>query len=288
MSFGIRESSRSLGEPISLFFVRYGETPDAYFAYTDAEQIVTIQFDPDLGDVSFLPVPISFGEITASGSLDKASVEMRMPQNTPLADLFKLHPPSQVITLKVFQGHGDEDDYKVAWIGRILGGGREENEAVYTCEPVSTSMKRPGLRRNYQYQCPHVLYGPQCQANRAAATISRAVTAVAGALVSIGGTFANPDNYNGGIASWTTPDGRLEERTIVKRADTTTLIMSGVVVGLVVGQQIQLAFGCDHRLELAGNTLTGDCIDLHNNVLNYGGDLWIPLKNPIGIVNNFY
>lgn len=289
MAFSTREASRTLGEPVSLYFIKYGAPDDAYFAYTDAEQEIEHEFDNDLGPVTFLPIPILFGEVSSSGSLDKSAVELRTPQDSALAQKFTLHPPSQVITMLVFDGHDADDDFIVIWAGRILGGGREENEAVYTCEPVSTSLKRPGLRRNYQYQCPHTLYAFPCNADRQAATITRAVTAVAGSLVSLPpGWSATPDSYIGGIAKWETAEGLIEERTIIKLADTNTVILSGIASDLTVGAQIDLAFGCDHKLLIAGDHLEGDCITLHDNVLNYGGQLWIPLKNPIGIINNFY
>lgn len=281
MTFPIRESSRTLGEPVNLYFIVYGDTPASYYAYTDSEQEVHLNFDAALGEVIFKPIPITHGNITASGSLDKSAVEMRTPQSAELAQLFTLHPPSQIIRLTIFQAHDGDGDYRVEWVGRILGSSREVNEAVYTCEPVSTSMKRPGLRRNYQYQCPHVLYGPQCKADRGRATILRSVTGVAGALVSLPpGWDANPDRFNGGLAEWLTADGRTELRTIQKRADANTLILSGIAAGLVPGAQIKLSWGCKHD--------TPDCRDLHANVLNFGGQPWIPLKNPLGIKNNFY
>lgn len=289
MTFDARESSRSLGEPIKLYFIRHGNAPDAYYAYTNAEQVVEHEFDEELGPVEFMPIPIMSGRITASGSIDKAALEIRTPQDAELAAKFRLHPPSQVITLVIMAGHIGDTEFLVEWVGRVLNAGRQGNEAVYTCEPISTSVRRIGLRRNYQHQCPHVLYGDKCQADREAATIELSVTAVAGALVSLPSDWsATPDRYVGGIASWVTPEGSTEERTIVKRADSDTLILSGVAQGLSPGTQIKLAWGCSHRVLLAGATLEGDCIDLHDNILNYGGQLWIPLKNPIGITNNFY
>lgn len=283
MTFPIREASRTLGEPISLYFFRYGDTPDAYYAYTDCEQQVEHEFDPQVGLVVFQPIPVDRGEITSSGSLDKAAMEIRTPQNAELAQLFSLHPPSQIVTVVIFQGHEGDTDFRVEWMGRVLGSSREGNEAVYTCEPVSTSMKRPGLRRNYQYQCPHVLYsqGPGlCNADREARSILRSATGVAGALVTFG-AIDNPDMYIGGIAEWTAPDGRKELRSIVRRADGLTFVFSGIALGLTPGVVVKLSAGCDHKMD-------GDCLNLHNNVQNFGGQPWIPTENPLGIKNNYY
>lgn len=284
MSFANREASRQKGEPITLYFFRYGDTPASHFAYTDGEEAVVHAFDDPASPITFQPIPISRGAITSSGSLDRAALQIMMPDDEGMPMLFRYHPPSQVVTGIVFQGHVDDDDFKVVWAGRVLGcqlGG--QNTADFTCEPISTSLKRNGLRRRYQYGCPHVLYGPQCKADQEAASIYATVGGVSGALVSLGGGWsAQPTKYVGGLATWANSSGgRTETRTIVRLADTNTLVLSGIALGLSPGMPIKLAFGCDH-------IWNSDCTNLHDNVHNFGGDPFIPTKNPIGIVNNFY
>lgn len=284
MSFNARETSRTLGSPISLYFFRYGDAPDSYYAYTNAEQPVTHNFDPEVGEVTFAPIPIDRGPITSSGSLDKATLEIRTPQDSLLSKVFRLHPPSQVVVLTIFNGHDGDTEFKVGWGGRVLDCQLAGNEATFTCEPISTSLKRPGLRWNWQYGCPHVLYGEDCKADKEAATIIASVTSVAGALVTLPTTWAPADmkaKYIGGLAEWVNNEGRTEIRTIIRMADSTTLILSGFALGLLPGSSISLSFGCNH-------IWNEDCTNLHNNVKNFGGDPFIPTNNPIGIVNNFY
>lgn len=284
MTFNSRETSRHQGEPVSLYFFRYGDTPDAYYAFTDAEQPVTFGFDPQVGDVTFMPVPINRGTISASGSLDKAALEIRTAHDSELSLVFRLHPPSQVVVLSIFQGHAGDPDFKLAWGGRVLDCQLAGNEAIFTCEPISTSLKRPGLRRHWQYGCPHVLYGPQCKADKEAATIVSSVVSVQGALVNLPGPWAADPmkpKYVGGLAEWVNPQGRTEVRTIIRLADSDTLVLSGFALGLLAGSSISLSLGCNH-------IWNEDCTLLHNNVHNFGGQPFIPTKNPVGITNNFY
>src|SRR5688572_2208002 len=104
MTFASREESRSLGEPITLFHFQYGDETDHYFGYTDAEEQITNSAKV------YMPTPFIMGAVRSSGTLDKQSVEVRTPQNVELAELFRLYPPSQVVTLVVRQGHiGDPD-----------------------------------------------------------------------------------------------------------------------------------------------------------------------------------
>lgn len=284
MSFEAHEESRSTGQPIDLYYFRYGDTADAYFAYTNAEEVVTF------GGVAYQPTPIKRDSVKASGTLDKTQMQVNTPQNTDLAELFRLYPPSQVVTLIIRQGHMDDTDgeFLVTWTGRVLGCKRQGNEAIYTCEPISTSLKRPGLRRNYQYGCPHVLYGPQCKADKTSATISRTVLSKSGSYITLQSDWETDPRklkYLSGLVEWTTLDGRREVRTIRKLKGTFNeqLLLSGVTTGLISGMSVDVILGCNH---MAG--LDDDCIALHDNIQNYGGQPWIPLENPIGIKNNFY
>lgn len=282
MTFAAREESRYLGQPVDLYLFRYGDAPDAFFAYTDAEDAIT-----DSG-ILYRPIPIMRGAINSSGTLDKAALEIRTPQNVELAELFKLYPPSQVVTLIIRQAHiGDPDGQAlVIWTGRVLGCKRVVNEATYTCEPVSTSLKRAILRRHYQYGCPHVLYGPQCKASKAAATATATVKAVAGPVVTFdaGWNGSTPLNkFRNGLMEWLSPNGSREVRSVLRLTlalGEVSVVLGGTALGLSADMEVSIVLGCNHNGD--------DCEDLHNNILNYGGQPWIPTDNPIGLKNTFY
>lgn len=288
-SFNAQETSRAEGRPIELYFFRYGPEPDDYLSYTDAEKSVKATFDPDLGPVIFTATPIQHSEITVSGSLDKATITVNMPETSDLTDMFMESPPSQEVTLDIWEVHlndgaVDDAELSLAWSGRVLGHSGEGVEAVYTCEPVSTSLKRPGLTRNYQVHCPLVLYGGDCRADIAAATITVNAAGVDGPLLSLGSGWASDDlkpKYASGMAIWVRADGRTERRTIINLlSGNDTLTLSGAATGLTPGMAVQLVLGCDHTM--------ADCRDLHSNIQNYGGQAFIPNSNPFGVKNIFY
>lgn len=283
MTYATTEASRALSKPISLYFFRYGDGPDDYHAYTDGERPVSFTFDADLGPVIFEAIPISRRSISVSGTLDKASLQIRTPRNAELALMFMDHPPSQVVTLTLWEGHVDKQEFVLAWSGRLISHEGEGEEATYACEPVSTSLKRPGLTRNYQIHCPLVLYGGECRADRTAATITRNPAAVDGPLLTLAPSWETSERkpkYVGGMATWVRSDGRTEVRSIVRQQSDDVLILSGTASGLTAGMVVQLILGCNHDLD--------DCENLHNNILNYGGQWLIPTDNPFGIKNNFY
>lgn len=251
------------------------------YAYTDAE--TPIIYD----GVTYLPVAIQRDAINASGSLDKAMLKVAMQQGLPLGDQFLAYPPAQVVNLIIRQGHfGDEPsltNYPVIWTGRVLGCAHPPNETEFTCEPISTAIKRPGLRRNYQIACPHVLYGSQCRANRKAATIVRPVASIVGSRLTLvdGWEAAHAGSkYLGGMVGWQQDNGALELRTILRQEGDNTFLVSGNLRGLTAGEDVQMILGCGRNMD--------DCVALHDNIHNYGGQPFIPTTNPVSSINNFY
>lgn len=277
MSFSNFEESRYLGTPIKLYLFRYGVSPGSFFAYTDHDDI--FEFD----SVLYQPIPISMGNISSSGTLDKSDLEIKTPFDTGLADLFLAYPPSSVITVSIRQGHVNDPDkeFLVAWSGRVLSSSKEGDESNFVCQPISTSLKRPGLRRNYQYPCGHVLYGPQCSADKALATVTTTVADIAGTTIRLPGGFTSLDqnSYINGMLEWTDAENNLQIRPILQLISPETYILGGIPVGLEIGQQVNMVLGCKRNM--------GDCLNLHNNIHNFGGQPWIPIKNP-NRENNFY
>lgn len=266
------EQSRSRGNPVNLYEFTYGQLANAYYGYTDAEQQIV-----HLGK-TYIPIPIDRDKLASSGTLDKTAFRVRLPRGLPIADLFRVYPPNQVVTLIVRQGHYNDaiPEYLVCWSGRVMSCDIKGDEFEFTCEPVATSMRRSGLRRNYQYSCPHALYGNMCNANKAAAKVTAIITSATAYAVVLPNNWFVPfaeSNFLGGLAEWVNTDnGEREIRTILAITAGTTLQLSGIVRGIGSGGSIDLFKGC-------ARTMAG--CNTHNNIHNFGGQPWIPTKNPI-------
>lgn len=277
------QSSRALSQPIHLYRIEYGIGAGSRMLFTDAETPLLV------GGDTYQPVQIRHGEINASGTLDKATVEVNTPYNNPLVELFRIYPPSQVVNLTIYQGDLNDPDaqFLVIWGGRVIDFSLDAMEAKFTCDPVATSIRRPGLRRNYQFSCPHVLYRGSCRASQLAATVTTTVTAISGSILTLpAGWFGalDPAKFRGGPIEWLAAGGDRVTRGILRVTDDggtgRTLLLGGLPSGLVVGMEVEVALGCNHQMD--------DCKNLHNNIQNFGGCPWIPTKNPIGNYNNFY
>jgi hypothetical protein len=239
--------------------------------YTDAE--TPLVFESGTYD----PIPIDRGNVTSSGNLDKADMEINLSRKADIAIALNQYPLSSVITLIVRQGHIDDpdNDFPVVWTGRVINVSRLKATTKLVCEPIATAMRRPGLRRRWQIGCPHVLYGDQCKANRQRATISVPVVSVAGSTITLptgwSGTI-NATKYVNGIASWVGDDGLFEQRTILRVTGSTVVLLSGPVRGIGDTSTVDMTLGCNHQMD--------DCLELHDNIHNHGGCPFIPKKNP--------
>ncbi|MEL4071747.1 hypothetical protein WKW50_16505 [Ochrobactrum sp. GPK 3] len=249
--------------------------------------------------VEYTPIAITRGKISVSGTLDKSQMEVRSTINNPLAEIFRVYPPSQVVNIVIYQGHLSDPDaqFLVAWSGRVVSARRENHELILACEPVSTSLKRVGLRRHYQYTCMHVLYGDQCRASKVAATkavIVQSVDAKGSTVVLAEGweTDARAPKYLNGLFEWINSAGDLETRTILRVTNNRELLLAGYARDLSAGMSANAVLGCNHGLYKNANgiglTEETDCYYLHNNMRNFGGCAFIPTVNPVGLSNHFY
>lgn len=271
MTFAAKETSRNQGIPVDLYYFQYGTGPSAFYAYTDAEEAITH------AGVVYQPIPITRDAVKASGTLDKSALNIRMARNAGLGSLFRIYPPGQPVNCIIRQGHLSDPDseYLVVWTGRILSFSRDDSEHVFVCEPVSTSLRRNGLRRHYQLTCAHALYGVECGAVQATGTVTVLISSLTPSRLTFspGWSGANAAaKYIGGMVTWSTDDG-LERRSILRAIGANTLTLSGPTEGLLVGTSVEVSVGCNHQMD--------DCEDLHTNIPNFGGQPWIPTKNPI-------
>lgn len=289
MSFSSYETSRQKGEVITLYHFYYLNGEE--FHLTDSERSVRV---PSI-DADFLPLPIQHGRLASSGTLDKSNIEIRMPQTALISESFRAYPPSDVVNCVIRQLHRDDPSQEalVVWTGRVLSSSWEGNELKLSCEPVSTALRRTGLRRHYQLGCPLVLYGAQCLASRLAATTPDAtVMFVSGSTIGLalgwlptGWVTAGKtlDKFIGGVIEWDSVGASgpsISKRTILRIDGGQNVVIAGKPTGLVPGMQARMVLGCNH--------LMSDCRAIHGNVKNYGGQPFIPTKSPFGFSNNYY
>lgn len=280
MSFEEHEKSPSSGGPITLYKFVVGPAVVDHLCYTDADTDIFHEF------VKYSKTTIKRDEVSTTGSLNKTELKITMLSREAIVDVFRDYPPSFVVTVSISEGHFDDRDrqFLTIWYGRVLNCEIVNNQVTLSCEPSSVSIKRPGLRRNYQRQCPLVLYGPDCLATRT--TVSCVLNSFIGNVVSLtppgGGLPIGAEAYINGIMEWiSTKTGRTEIRSVLgcveEEDDSITITLSGPVSD--IPGTFSLVKGCNHTERT--------CIEWHDNIVNYGGQIWIPVKSPLGTTATF-
>jgi len=276
------ESSRERGQPVELYQFIYGAAGQE-FLYTDGTSPVV------LDGKTYNPLPVERGKIEAKAELSGRGIEVKVPADSDIANLFRIFPPGRVVSVIIRQGHIENpddpaefalgDNFAVVWTGRVVEASRDGIEATLNCEALSSGMKRVGLRRHYQWSCPFALYGPECGAAKVA--IPATVEGIAGNKITLNTGWMGSRvaaNFIGGLVEWAGASG-LESRGVLRVEGSTVLVISGIASGLSVTDEIEVFIGCPHTLD--------GCENLHNNVQNYGGQPWIPTDgNPVGKNNH--
>lgn len=268
------EEGRATGQPLELYRFVFGTEATAFIAYCDAE------FPYDFEGDTYDPIPIERSGIHSQQSLDKSEMTIKVPSSSSISQLFAISPPSNKVVVIVRRGAvGDPDqEFPVVFTGQVQQTKRNGIETELSCVPSSVSIKRVGLRRHYQYTCPHVLYDQDpgsCRADKAAATVlDRTVDVITGNKITMAAGWAAPfpeAKFLGGLVEWDGPYGR-ERRTIL-RVTGNLLTLSGLPTGLEASDTVDVVLGCGHDTE--------DCSVLHDNIVNFGGMPYIPTENPI-------
>lgn len=274
MAFNFFETSRSKGSPVELFRFRYGVFDSEAHCYTNGETPYT-----HLG-LTYKPVPLKRTDIVSStDNTGKSSLEIKLPGDSEISQMFRVSAPSGRITVTVFQGHFDDADneFLAIWTGRVGSCAWDDNAATLSCESSKSQLNRMALRRHYQYMCPHVLYGDRCRANEAAATTPATLAAADGRFVTVNVALPNPAAYIGGMLKYTDDKQIVHARAILAAqvvGNTTKISLAGVSEVMTVGRVVSCIRGCAHDL---------DGCATHNNILNFGGMPYIPTTNPLGI-----
>lgn len=284
MTYDRFDQSGFEGAPTSLYLFEYGPLAVHRFAYTDGPTPV------EHGGIDYRPEAIGRGDIAMRGEFQATPLELRIAPSSGLARYFREQTFEQDIrlTIRAFHETDPDADTVVVWTGRVVSHGRRDTYVELSCESVISGFDDGGAGRRYQRACHWHLYGtgsPACNAVRRVRSETAPVQIGSNAIIippgSLGGL--ERDKYIGGMASWDSV-GFTINRTIARVSfDGGTggevLLFQGNTQGLSLSSRVRLFAGCNHLEE--------DCRNLHDNIVNYGGQPGIPLKHPISRVHRF-
>lgn len=274
MGFNIFEIASFLGRPVCLYEFQWGNT---YYRYTSADRDIQYPYidgDPENG-IWYTKLSIKDNGFTQG--VTQQDFTITLPRDNPIVRLFRSTPPSRTITVVCRRFHKDDPDQEaiVYWSGSI--GNVRPKDAVMAeilGIPLSTTIRRSGLRLCWERGCPHALYDEGCRADRNLFKTDTTITALTGASITVGSLGAWPAaQYAGGYVEWeATAEGTLDSRSIEGSGGGLVLNIMGTTDRMEVGQDITLYLGCD----LTAST----CQAIFNNLANHGGFEFLAGKSP--------
>ena len=267
MTFAAFETSIDQGEPILLFDFSIGVL---HFRYTTADRNITWATNV------YTSAPISRAAIKQGSEIKQQTLKVTGPRDLSVAALYATEAPSAAVALTITALHHDDPDAQgvADWIGRVLSAKWTGSNVELACEPVYTSVQTMGLRRRFQISCPHVLYGVQCTVAPSPYATPGTVTALSGFAISAAPWGTPPGaglSFVGGFVTWDSGNGYLERRTI-QSVSGDALTIDNIGPGLAIGTVVTAYPGCDRSMT--------NC-QAFGNLLNYGGQPYIPTINPM-------
>lgn len=266
MSYALIETSDISAAPVELYEITYGSTS---WRYTSGDVPVVYNLH------TYEPLALYRSALRPAVTKEKADLTLNLPVTAPVGQVFLAAPPSEIVLLTVYRQHRTDVDLQtmVVWMGRILNAKYDEYEIEFLCESIMSSMQRSVLTRTYQKGCPHVLYGAGCNLNAEDFKIVTTVNSVSGVTVNVPAALAN-GYLNGGFIEYSDAITNNTERRFVVSNTAGAITLGATADGLVAGMSVKLYPGCAHTMSA--------CKNKFNNLLNYGGQPWIPSQNPFG------
>lgn len=220
---------------------------------------------------TFAPATIKRSAISQTQDLQRNVLDLTVPLTLPVLGQFQPVAPIAKFTLLVRVLPAGDTVARGIWGGKVSNIEDNDHRAIIHCMPASAGLAATGLAGCWQKNCRHDLYGPKCKASRPAVRVDGTLTAVTTTTIAAAAFAGKPDGwFAGGDVQWTTSTGLVEVRYIVSHVGQvlTLLTPSAVAVGTVVAAYP----GCNHTAD--------DCNTKHDNILRYGGQLYIPTKVP--------
>lgn len=261
-----------------------------FWRYTsNAENVI------DIDGNEWEACPISDDGVKQSGEAASDALNITASVDTVPARLFMYSPPSKMMSIVKYRAEFDPKprvsevtglvstpDSRVHPVTnkRVLYDGEvgqcsfagDPGTVGFTCETLSASMRREGLRLPWQRQCPFAIYDQStCKLDKSSRGVVAVITAINGVSVSLDSIGSIPDGHMaGGFLEFQHPVKGMETLA-VESASGTDLVIFGSTIELWVGMTVTIYPGCNQ---------SPDRCKSYGNYLNYGGFEALPGKSP--------
>lgn len=262
-SYAASEASVQDGAPLELFDFYCGVSE---WHYTSSEADFT-----DAESTLYTSTAISRDDIESTEEDVRADLDLELPRNNPVADLFRIIAPTRVVTVQVREVHRGESDYASLWFGQVLSAVLDGATCKLKCSALSATEIRSGPTERVQKTCNNTLFDSRCGLDPDDFDHATTVSAIVGSVVTVASVGAWP--YAAGELVWIDGDGNTNSRFIESIA-TLDLTLQRPPYGLSVSDAVTLYPACDLSMDT--------CLNTYNNLANMRARPHLTTKNAFG------
>ena len=262
MSYTTKEQSLIRGEPVELYRFKRGTE---YWTYNSSDIFITYA-----GKI-YEPVLIRRGDIELTSNSLKNLLKIEVDRANKFAIAFISTPVEHTTELVIYRGHRDLEsngifDFVEYWKGYIYVVKFLPKIVNIIASPKTNSLKRSGLMRKFQRSCGYQVYSTRCGLLKSNYVRSGTIISIDGTKIeaTIFGTEVD-DWFKGGLF-----EADNQSRMIVWH-EGNYIRIDHRIYSLEIGMSFNAYAGCDHSASACHNK---------NNKINYGGQEFIPNKNP--------
>ena len=264
MTYAANDVAAATGRPME-FFKFEGQLRNYFYCDQPNPEVLAGQ--------TYTPLVIFRSNIEVGSIIDgQTPMSIQVPTDSDLAkDYGGEFTPNQLqFTLyRAYRGDDLSTQFKQRYTGRATGYAYEERMfQIEFNNVIATDLNQENRQVYFQALCNHKLYDARCKADKPANTYTSTVVAFSDTAVEV---------VNDG---W--PDGDLKVGELVNvRTGEIRLIFDNLAnvidigypfLDIEIGDEMQMIRGCTHG--------TTDCILKFDNIVNYGGFLYMPDVNP--------
>lgn len=257
MGYTEKEQSLICGEPVELYRFKRG---NIYWTYNSSD--ISISY----GAKVYEPILIRRGDIELTSNSLKNLLKIEVDRVNKFAVDFIATPVEHITELVIYRGHGSSN-FVEYWKGYIYAVKFLPKTVEIIASPKTNSLKRSGLMRKFQRSCGYQLYSERC-------TILKADWKRSGTIVSIDGVEIEATIFGTETDGWFAGglfEANNQSRMIIWH-EGNFIRIAHRIFSLEVGMSLDAYAGCNHS--------TSACKNKFSNKINYGGQEFIPNKNP--------
>jgi len=265
MSYDTIEGSIEDGRPIYLYRFTLQQT---VWRFTSRDRDYL-----DVDGMLWKSVAISDDGPSYSGEATTDMLTVTLPITAGPVQVHLNVPPASQIRLAILRANEGNTQRKVVYSGDVTQcSPAATGTATLSCETLTSSLAREGLRLGYQRSCPYALYqASTCRVPMSAHEYTARVLDRSDYSLITDITGITEGFFTGGLISWQHPVRGTEFRGVEEHGSN-VLIILGRVDDIYPGLQLKVYPGC--------NRTTDHCKNRFNNLSNMGGFPGMPGKSP--------